>query len=234
MTTIQPKDIILESALLSTMSHKENFTVYVNSIDKKRLLPATSLLLTDYEKYFKLFPDHLVVDFGQFQTQFTQNWHNKDLDQLDIEYYRDYVFPAIQKAEGTEHCLLGLMNKQTTDELLEVAISNFEIGKLREILDKHESKEQLILLDHDNEAITSTTVDLSVLDKSNGIPYFLPSLQASLGGLVLKILSQEERKCVKSLMNALIHLSLLCFRWVQVELVTYEPSLRNINHHWLL
>jgi AAA domain-containing protein len=181
---IEPKDIILESALLSTMSHKQNFNLYIHSVDKKRLLPATSLILADYARYFEMFKLHETVDFGQFQTQFTQNWHNKDLDQLDIEYYRDYVFPAIQKAEGTEHCLLGLMNKQTTDELIEVANNHFDVTKLREILEKHENKEQLILLDHDNEAITATTVDLSVLDKTNGIPYFLPSLQTSLGGLI--------------------------------------------------
>ncbi len=184
MTTIQPKDIILESALLSTMSHRENFTLYVNSIDKKRLLPATSLLLTDYEKYFKLFPDHEIVDFGQFQTQFTQNWHNKDLDQLDIEYYRDYVFPAIQKAEGTEHCLLGLMNKQTTEAIHDICMNQFDVDLIRHQLDEHENKQQLIILENDNDAITSSTVDLSVLDKSSGIPYFLPSLQANLGGLI--------------------------------------------------
>ncbi len=181
---IQPRDIILESALLSTMSNRQNYDLYINSVDKKRLLPATSLLLMDYKKYFDMYKVHNTVDFGQFLTQFSQNWHNKDLDQLDIEYYRDYVFPAIQKAEGTEHCLLGLMHKQTTDELIEVANNDFNVAKLREILEKHESKEQLILLDHDNEAITSSTVDLSVLDKTNGIPYFLPSLQTSLGGII--------------------------------------------------
>ncbi len=183
-TTIQPKDIILESALLSTMSHKQNFTQYVNSVDKKRLLPATSLILGDYAKYFDMFPEHKEVDFGQFFTQFSQNWHNKDLDQLDIEYYRDYVFPAIQKAEGTEHCLLGLIHKQTTDELIECATNEFNVTKLREILTSSEVKEQLITLDNDIDAITSSTVDLSVLDKSNGIPYFLPSLQTSLGGII--------------------------------------------------
>ncbi len=186
MTTIQPKDIILESALLSTMSRRENFTLYVNSIDKKRLLPQTLVVLNDYEKYFKMYPEHDTVDFGQFVTQFTQNWHRKDLEQFDIDIYRDCVFPAISKVESgkSDHCLLGLMNKQTTEELLEVANNDFNIAKLRAILEKHEHKEQLILLDHDNDAITSATVDLSVLDKTSGIPYFLPSLQTSLGGLI--------------------------------------------------
>lgn len=184
MTTIQPKDIILESALLSTMSHKQNFTLYVNSIDKKRLLPATSLLLTDYEKYFKLFPEHETVDFGQFQTQFTQNWHNKDLDQLDIEYYRDYVFPAIQKAEGTEHCLLGLLKKQTTEEISEVLNSEFSSDSIKQILEKYENKQQTIIIDNDPDIVTSENVDLEILDKDNGIPYFLPCLQAHLGGLI--------------------------------------------------
>ncbi len=190
MTTIEPKDIVLETALLKTMSNRHNFTNYVNSVDKKRLLPATSLLLTDYEKYFILFPEHETIDFGQFQTQFTQNWHNNDLDQLDIEYYRDYVFPLITTNSSnyidskTDHCLLGLMHKQTTEELLEVAKNDFNVIKLRQILDNYEQKQQLILLDNDKDAITVENVDLDVLDKTNGIPYFLPSLQMSLGGLI--------------------------------------------------
>lgn len=186
MTTIQPKDIILESALLSTMSRKQNFTVYANSVDHKRLLPATSLLLIDYKKYFDLFPEHEIIDFGQFQTQFTQNWHNKDLDLLDIEYYRDYVFPAISKMEAVDNdqCLLGLMHKQTAEELSEVATTKFDVTLLRDILDKYEQKQQLIIRTNDADVYTMENVDFNVLDKAEGIPYFLPSLQAGLGSLV--------------------------------------------------
>lgn len=186
MTVIQPRDIILETALLKTMSDRQNFTSYVNSVDHNRVLPATKLLLKDYKRYFKLYPEHESVDFGQFQTQFTQNWHNKDLDQLDIEYYRDYVFPAIAKAHGSdlEHCLLGLMHKQTAEELSEVANTKFDITVLRDILTKYEEKEQLIFLENDKDAITADNVDLEVLDKNQGIPFFLPTLQQELGGII--------------------------------------------------
>lgn len=183
---IKPKDIILETALLKTMSLKCNFDIYSNSVDKKRLLPSTSLLLTDYEKYFKMFPEHRAVDFGQFITQFTQNWHNKDLDQMDIDYYIESVFPEITSDSDVdvEHCLLGLMNKQTAERLIDISTNQFNIESLRSVLDEHEQKQQLILLDHDADAITSENVDLDSLDKTQGIPYFLPSLQSSLGGLI--------------------------------------------------
>jgi len=150
------------------------------------VLPTTKLLLADYARYFELYKEHDTVDFGQFQTQFTQNWHNKDLDVLDIEYYRDYVFPAISKVESgnSEECLLGLMHKQTAEELSEVANNKFDVTKLREILAKYEEREQLIFLDNDKEAITAENVDLEVLDKNQGIPYFLPSLQESMGGII--------------------------------------------------
>ncbi len=186
MTTTPPKDIILETALLKTMSCKQNFRLYVNSVDRNRVLPATKLLLGDYDKYFKLFPEHETVDFGQFLTQFSQNWHNKDLDQLDIEYYREFVFPAIVNADGSEleHCLLGLMHKQTAEELSEVANTKFDVTVLRDILTKYEEKEQLIFLENDKEAITADNVDLEVLDKNQGIPFFLPSLQRELGGII--------------------------------------------------
>ncbi len=186
MTTIQPKDITLETALLKTMSCKKNFTLYANSVDLNRVLPATKLLLKDYKRYFKLFPEHETVDFGQFQTQFMQNWHNKDLDQLMVEHYRDYVFPAIVNEAGSdlEHCLLGLMHKQTAEELSEVANTKFDVTVLRDILTRYEEKEQLIFLENDKEAITADNVDLEVLDKNQGIPYFLPSLQASMGGII--------------------------------------------------
>lgn len=186
MTVIQPKDITLETALLKTMTCKQNFTTYVNSVDHNRVLPTTKLLLTDYNKYFTLFPDHETIDFGQFQTQFTQNWHNKDLDILDIEYYRDYVFPAIQKYDNpdTEHCLLGLMHKQTAEKLSEVANTSFDVGTLRGILDDYEHRQSVIIRTCDKDVFTMQNVDFDILDKSSGIPYFLPSIQAGLGSLV--------------------------------------------------
>ena len=183
---IQPKDIALETALLKTMSCKQNFDLYINSVDQNRVLPDTKLLLADYAKYFKLFPEHETLDFGQFQTQFTQNWHNKDLDQLDIEYYRDYVFPAIQKYNNpdTEHCLLGLMHKQTAEKLSEVANNSFDVTILRTILDDYEHKQSIITRTCDKDVFTMANVDFDILDKSNGIPYFLPSVQQGLGSLV--------------------------------------------------
>src|SRR6267154_4250528 len=118
-----PIDITLETALLKTMALKSNFDSYIGSVDTNRLLPTTRLLLADYKKYFQMFMEHESIDFGYFHIQFTQNWHRTDLDQMDIDYYRDYVFPAIIActSDDIEYCLLGLINKNTTEELIRIA-----------------------------------------------------------------------------------------------------------------
>ncbi len=187
---ISPKDIDLEVSLLQILASKHYFDYYIHFVDHNRALPTTSLLLKDYKKYFDLYPEHTTVDFGQFITQFTQNWHNKDLDQMDIEYYKDYVFPKItgQVAEHdtgqVEKCLLGLINKATTEELLAVANKTFSIKALRDILDEHEKKQTLIIKENDADVFTMENVDFSTLDRACGLPYFLPSIQEGLGSLV--------------------------------------------------
>jgi len=183
---IPPKDISLETALLKSMSYKENFKAYSSAIDYKRVLPCTSLLLQDYGKYFELFTEHDHIDFGEFQTQFSHNWHINDLDQLDIEYYRDYVFPAIQKYDNNDvyTCLLGLIKKQAAEKLIQTVSTSFEIEKIRNILDEYSDKISSYMTTCDEDVWTINNVDFEVLDNTKGIPYFLPSLQMNLGSLV--------------------------------------------------
>jgi len=179
-------DVALEAALLNILSFKADYDSYIYLLDIKRLLPDTKLILQDYKKYYSQFANHEHIDFGLFYTEFSQNWHYKDLSNEELDYYKDYVFPAIKNAapESRESCLVNFI-KQVAIEDLNKNINNLNITELRNILDKFEST--TFTLTHnavDPDAITATTVDLEILDKSKGIPYFLPELQNSLGGLI--------------------------------------------------
>lgn len=181
--TIEPVDVALEASLLNVMSLKQNFDLYNLYIDYKRVLPNTASVLKDYKKYYELYSEHEKINWDLFYTQFSQNWHAKDLENNDIEYYRDYVFKAIKEAENkdVESCLLGLMQRQAIDELNK---GKFELKRLREVLDAYELKESKIIRAIDKEITTIANVDFHILDKAEGIPWFLPTLQNGLGSLV--------------------------------------------------
>lgn len=181
--TIEPKDVGLEASLLKVMSSRQYFDMYQNFIDHKRILPDTATLLKDYKKYFDLYVEHNEISWELFYTQFSQNWHQKDLESNDIEYYRDSVFPAIKKVnnQDAETCLLGLMQKHLREDL---ARDNFDLVRIRSILDEYENKVATIVRTIDKEIVTINNVDFNVLDKSEGIPWFLPTLQDGLGSIV--------------------------------------------------
>lgn len=177
------KDVTLEANLLKIMTNKENYTKYISFIDLKRTLPNTKTLLLDYQKYFDLYPEAVNVDLsGDFYTQFSQSWHNKDLEAQDIDYYRDYVFPAIEKSEGTDgsKVLLGLINKEHSDNMAKACSDGKDVNTLRQIIDTYEKKLQQINQTEDKEVHTIENADFEILDKAQGLPWFLPSLQQSL------------------------------------------------------
>lgn len=179
------KAIEIETALLKAMANRDNFELYSKSINKKRLYEATGVLLEDYEKYFDLYKEHKQIDFELFYTQFSQSWHNTDFDNEDINYYRDYVIPAINKADTkeVETSLLGLIQKQTLEEINRSSEKTFDIEKISSILEEYKAKHGEIITEYDDDCYTINNVDFSVLEKKKGIPYFLPSLQAALGSL---------------------------------------------------
>lgn len=181
---IKKTDIAIEVDLLKSMSKRYNFETYNDNIDVKRIYPSTKLLLEDYAKYFNLY-DHDTINFDVFYTQFNTSWHN-DMDADDVEYYRDYVFKAIKDsdAQQAETSLLGLIQKQTIQEINKISEKEFDIDKITAILDIFREKHSQIIQESDDDAYTIENIDFSTLDKSKGIPYFLPVLQESLDSLV--------------------------------------------------
>jgi hypothetical protein len=180
---ISQKDVAIETALLKAMSRRYNFETYNSTINTKRIYPATEVLLKDYAKYFKLYEEHKEVDFELFYTQFSQSWHNDDLDNEDITYYRDWVLPAIEKADSleVETSLMGLIQKQALEEINKSALKTFDIEKISSILDIYRSKSDQLQTENENDCKTSDNIDYDVLNDAKGIPHFLPAMQEAIG-----------------------------------------------------
>ncbi len=182
---IEKPDTAVESALLKALAFRKNYEQYAKDVDLRRVLPTTAVLIKDFGHYYTLFPTHSVVNWGIFYTQFGQNWHVDDMTQQDIEYYRDYVLPAIEPkdedAGEIEKSLLGLLDKQTSESIKELLNTKLDISKLQDAVDTYKENVMAIIPDSIDDRIkTMFDMDFSVLDKSEGIPWFLPSLQKSL------------------------------------------------------
>lgn len=183
------KNVLLESSLLKTLSNREYYEKYYDLIDKKRVLPTTSLLLKDFEKYFSLYPDDIEIKFDRFITHFNTNWHARDLDEIEISYYLEHVFPKLitnYNNEIIDHkCVNGFIREQFRKQLIEAVNSELSLDKLRTLLDDYENKG---LEAHKNkkdlDVFTIENVDFDILDKSVGIPFFMKGLQDGLGSLV--------------------------------------------------
>lgn len=168
------------------MSNRKNFETFVEFVDVKRLLPNTSLLLKDYKKYFESFIEHSNINWGTFTTEFAQHWHSRDLDEDDITYYRDVVIPLIDKVDDQDvkGVLVGLLDRDYQTRISALVEAGIDSSKLQEILDEYNKDKSKYITESDSEAFSIDKVDFSILDKENGIPWFLPSLQKGLGSLV--------------------------------------------------
>ena len=178
------KFVQAEFSLLKALSVRENFNTYYDSINKKHLTDDTNLLLKDYKKYFDRY-DHEVIDMNELYTHFAQSWH-KELDSDDIDYYKNEVFPRIADIRDSQiaNALLIIEEKNTTDKITQELQSGIDVEKIQELLTDYNTLYQDTILKNDDEAFTIDNVDFGVLDKANGIPWFLPSLQRGLGSLV--------------------------------------------------
>lgn len=179
--TIKLQDIELESALLKSMANRYNFDNFRSCLDAKRLIPITNILLNDYQKYYEKYTDHKEIDWTIFYTDFTQVWHRKDDIGDDIEYYRETVFPLVRNATVTNGLYVSLLERQAAQAIEKVIDEGFDQIKIDIILDRLRDSLKAYQKDIDDDIFKLDTLDLSVLDTSNGLNWFLPSLQSGLG-----------------------------------------------------
>jgi hypothetical protein len=178
MTTVKPEHLELETSLLKAFSVRENFETYYKVVDKKRVLPNTKTLLEFYEQYFGSFSEHKDINWGDLYTLMSES----NLDSSDLDYYKTYVIPTVRdsRIENTETVLKNLAQKNCVENIINSVQKTLDVSKLREILDAYEQKQTLSL---DKDIRTAETIDLDVLDKSQGVPWFLPALQQSIMSL---------------------------------------------------
>ena len=179
--SVKKDDIELEAALLKSMSNRYNYDQFNACLDTKRLIPITKNLLDDYKKYYDKYTDHKEIDWATFYTDFSQVWHRKDEIGEDIHYYRETVFPLIQNTTIHSNVYVSLLERQATNAIEQVIAEGFDQIKIDTILQDLESKKAQYVTKEDNDIFKLNTLDLSVLDNSNGLSWFLPSLQAGLG-----------------------------------------------------
>lgn len=179
-TTHTQEDIQLEASLLKALSIEKNHKQFIHVLDTKRLIPITNLLLKDYKKYYEKYEND--IDWGVFYTEFSQNWHKKDLDEDDLRYYRETVFPLVQNSIVLDSLFISLLERDASEKIKDISESGFdhkaintvleELDVLRSVYDNNKK---------DDEVFSLGAVDVSVLESSNGLPWFMPSLQAGLG-----------------------------------------------------
>lgn len=180
-TTHKQEDIKLEASLLKAMAVKKNYEQFFHVLDFKRLIPITVVMLKDYKKYYEKYNDD--IDWPKFYMDFSQDWHKKDLDDLDLTYYRDTVLPLVQGSVVDDNLYTSLLDRDAAQKIQTVIESGFnhesinkilaELNDLRNVYDTKKS---------DDDVFKLGGVDISVLDSSKGLPWFMPSIQAGLGG----------------------------------------------------
>lgn len=179
MKKIQLKDIQLEASLLKALALKDNYNSFINILDSKRLINITAGLLKDYKKYYDKYKEN--INWSTFYAEFAYNWHNKDMDEHDLAYYRETVFPLIQNAEVSDSVYTALLEREASKKIEDVISKGINQHEIHEILTKLEEQKAVYCKDkRDEDVFSLASVDCSVLDPSNGLTWFLPSLQASL------------------------------------------------------
>lgn len=179
-------DISLESSLLKFMSVKSNYERFINVIDNKKLIPVTRTLLENYKRYYDKYNQD--IDFKQFYVDFTQNWFKKHYDgnkveEDDVAYYRNTVFPAVLNAEVNTNINIALIEREASEKIQKIMEDGFNQDAINLVLlDLAQQKQTYETVDED--VFRLTDIDLSELDNSNGIEWFLPSLQMNLGSLM--------------------------------------------------
>lgn len=175
---IKQENIILEAKLLKLLSHKKYFEQFVPYLDEKRLIPITAKLLKDYQKWYD--KHNTDIDFSSFYSEFSMNWHATDLDETDLAYYRETVFPLIQNQEIDKTTLLALLEREASEKIQRIVDKGFDSEQINLVTLELEKQKQTLGDKHDDEVFSISGLDVSVLDSSSGLPWFLPSLQAGL------------------------------------------------------
>ena len=175
-------DISLESSLLKALAIKKNYEQFAQVLDTKRLIPLMAGLLKDYDKYYKKYEKD--INWDEFYTEWAHNWHAKDMDERDVEYYREQVFPLIRNSKIENSVYVSLLEREAAQKIEEINKEGFNPAAIAEVLSSLNNQVSVYQTVNDERVFKLTDVDLGKLDTSTGIRWFLPALQAHLDSLM--------------------------------------------------
>lgn len=177
---VKQEDISLEASLLNALSIKKNYDQFIGTLELKRLITITADLLKDYKKYYDKYNSD--IDWKVFYPEFCE-WHKKTLDEHDLKYYRDVVFPLIRESNN-ENIYISLLERQATKDIENVINQGYDHTKLHEILTNLQQEKAAYTKEIDDDIFTLSVVDVSTLDVSNGLTWCMQSIQAGLNSLM--------------------------------------------------
>lgn len=181
MKQIKQDDITLEASLLKALAVKGNYDKFIDVLDKKRLITITANLLKDYKNYYDLYKED--INWSTFYTEFVHNWHKRDMDEHDLAYYRETVFPLIQNSEVDDSVFIALLEREAANKIEAIIVKGVDQAKISEILKDLEQKKAGYCKTADG-MLRMTDVSLDGLDNTGGITWCLPALQAGLGSIM--------------------------------------------------
>lgn len=181
MKPIELPDIQLEASLLKALAIKNVYNKFVGVLDHKRLIPTTAILLKDYKTYYEQYDKD--IDWGVFYTEFAHNWHTRDMDEHDLVYYRETVFPLIQQSIVDDNVYTALLEREATAKLEAIIANGMDQTKIQAVLKTLDEQKQ-IYGQEDRGMLRMTEVSLEGLDNTGGLTWCLPSLQDGLGSIM--------------------------------------------------
>jgi hypothetical protein len=177
----------LEKNLLHALANQEIYRSYRKYLPKRgRLLPTTSLLLRDYSRYFDVYPNHEKIDFEEFSSLFVTTWHSNDLVDEELTFYIENILPRLSEPPEMDyaHSLVGLFTTQMLEELHKVEEKGIDPEAAQKIIDDYQRKYEAVMGTDDEELKSPLDFEYEDGDYSSAIPYYLPTLQKELHGML--------------------------------------------------
>lgn len=174
--------MINDITLLQLMKHRTSFEQYYHHVKKEGLSKQGALLLGDIGRYFKVFPDHKIIDMDQFSTLFFQRWHI-NLKEEECKDYREKIFPKMMLEPGViGEQLIEQYNKQVLfEEIRSIVNKNGSVVDIEQVIatKNHAIKDHALFVPMD---ITQKGVQE---DRSAGLRWRMNVLNEGLAPLIL-------------------------------------------------
>lgn len=181
MADIKQSDIELEASLIKSLATKTNYDKFYSTLDKEKLIPITDRILRYFGTYYDKYKED--IDWPTFYTEFTQNM-SKDLKKDDITYYRETVFPLVRNSQIGNNIYVSLLEREARSKMEQMLVKGFNVETAQNIIQSLKQQSNIYLGANDEDIFKLGSIDISVLDNSNGLAWFLTSLQNGLGSLM--------------------------------------------------